>query len=267
MYNDGEALNKIGALHSGFAGNAMFKGLYPQDPIVVEQDELVSKMAHFAVCLMGERLASLAQYMFQFPYAFILLLHDEHRDSILLEAKCLSKSWASAKLCKIAAVKKLCKRSCMKWQLVLDVFATLEAVDFSHVPDPLAKMIRHVFSHFGTSKIIEDLFQRVRPVENDSGQGVLSSPELYMMGTSNRLATHVYKYNEVDAGGGEAAPVEKNSLPECVFEPLYTQASSEKFKQLPGSTSSLFCVFQPCFLQSSSWRAAGDQTAWRCRRL
>ena len=148
------------------------------------------------------------------------------------------------------------KRSCFTLAFVKYVFEQLAAIDFADVPGDLCALLSRVFSSFVSTKLVEDAFQRIRSLESDRADKVLTNASIWMQPVAKALISQSYEYREVQVinTADETSEAKKESLPEGLFTPAKKKASmATEFAKLPGYPA----LHRACSVQVGSRMALG----------
>ena len=147
----------------------------PEDAVVLGQDIAAAKLDRLVFNIVKFRSQSMMWHSDGLPGLLAGLLHSnvECRIAVLQKLKDL---WQVFKAVKAAEPKppflqKALARSPFSTFLVQLVCHALESSSFHEVPGEIASWLRSVFGSFGTTKLIEDSFNRLRDHESRDAKG------------------------------------------------------------------------------------------------
>ena len=200
-----------------------------QHPLVVEERELVGKLADYALCLCGRRLRSLSWHTEMYPGMFALLLSDS--DACLQHALSTMRQdwecWEVLRREKGAFWKKLQERSPFRCVQTQQIFQLLRVGDWT-VTDALRQTVQKQFSAVTQTKIVEDSVRLARVAETNKGLSKQVGPAtVWAQLCSSELGQKVHRFT-VPAWETEVIPSGLNaSSSSGLYHPIPKETWSE----------------------------------------
>ena len=140
-----------------------------EDALVLQQDLAAERLDRLVFSLLKFRAQSMVWHSEGVPGLWAALLHQDlaHCEATLLKLRRLWETYRTlkAEVAVPPTVRTMLNRGPFHLPVAQEVFAHLEAAEFRTVPADLAALLRAIFSGYGSTKIIEDSFQRLRDRE------------------------------------------------------------------------------------------------------
>lgn len=235
VHRDMQEMDRMGFIIEELASDVRFRAMQVDNAWVIEQDEKAATLGKVVTNMVKKRVLNLMGYMFAPPWCFALLLDAAHRVPTLQRLKLIDEAWAAVKDLKTAFWKRFRDRSCMKFQLTIDVMQRLRAAQFERVPPDLERLLARLFQNFTSTKVTEDYFQRCADRSTDRNDGIMSNASIWAQALEKKVLEELYHYKEVSADDIDDEKCTKNTLPKNVYVPNYKNASMQaEFQTLPG---------------------------------
>ena len=284
-FRDLTKLHSMGFIVDDLASYVALKGLIVDSGMVADQNEKANKLGRLMVAMVRRRVLGLAPNMYMYPYNFILLVHED--PDIVKEALSLAKSdwavWNDIRVSTLPQWKKITGRACFQWTLVKEVFEELALVEFANVPEDVSTVLRHIFSGFATTKIVEDAMQRSRQKEDQQHNKQACMVEvLWQNLVEEKLLSNLHKFREVETGLRSKEEGSGKALDRSTYEPSFKKLRDAvpKSKELPGHSAippwptfkpetfpSLASELHLMRFMSQNGRVAGVANVWRTEFL
>lgn len=227
--------------------------LHEDHPKLRSDDELYSQSVAYVVALVAQRLRSMLQSLFLWPYsaAAMGLPDDSVKQACVDEMAIAWHAWQVVLKQDSNFYKRLVRRSCFQWMAVRGLFAVAESARWSPskaVVDAATRPFRGITQ----TNIVECSFRNVRKAETtDNNNDRMSNQRRWSMAVTSGILSKDFNFKEVDRSDIHAGEVQGVGPPPKLFRPTFASCSLPK-QELAGIVTPGSKASWPTFTPQSS---------------